>query len=382
MSEVEETSKVIDDDIGCWYFGYTLLKLTEIEITTYRIFKLTSWIKERNKINEHIIKRGKTVIVPKQNVDIALIVGKETSVTNDELLEDMDYSFSYMQINNTPEYLYGTTHRPGKKNDKDLADDMIVGDKSESYFKAMIDKKGKLIDFSTILRNKDEPDKIFNIMKSNLNNFSMFNLENVLNEWIEFFKKRVLVPTGQISTFRIKESLILNQKVKEHEKTRDVIKRIKDTLENELTKSTIKGDIYQLLIELNKNKQNSFYQALHWGTNFENDRTPNFSTNSDSIMGLRILINDVWGYDIEIEKYKIDESKISGKLKIKFFDNFGLDDDDISKFGNKLNGDGFKAWYFLQHYNGYSQIQSLGKICYEPFITQITVYEDFSFTYE
>ena len=52
MSEIEETSKVINDDIGSWYFGYTLLKSTKLDITNYRIFKLTSWIKKRNQINE------------------------------------------------------------------------------------------------------------------------------------------------------------------------------------------------------------------------------------------------------------------------------------------------------------------------------------------
>ena len=57
---------------------------------------------------------------------------------------------------------------------------------------------------------------------------------------------------------------------------------------------------------------------------------------------------------------------------IKFFDNFGLDDDDISKFGNKLNGDGFKAWYFIQHYNGFTKVEGFGKTCYQPFITQAT----------
>ena len=46
-------------------------------------------------------------------------------------------------------------------------------------------------------------------------------------------------------------------------------------------------------------------------------------------MGLRVLINDIWGYDIEIEKYQITGNTISGKLKIIFFDHFGLDDNDI-----------------------------------------------------
>ena len=190
MSEIEETSKVINDDIGSWYFGYTLLKSTKLDITNYRIFKLTSWIKKRNQINE-IIKKGKSIIIPKNEIDIALILGLETDVTNEEKSEDIDNSFSYIQINNTPEYLYGTTHRPGLKNDKELADDMIIGDKSESYFNNIKDKKGKDIDFSSILKHKTEPDKLFKIMKSNLNNFSMFELDDVLSErncqllWIE-----------------------------------------------------------------------------------------------------------------------------------------------------------------------------------------------------
>lgn len=116
--------------------------------------------------------------------------------------------------------------------------------------------------------------------------------------------------------------------------------------------------------------------------NDEEVEIPNYSTNTDSLVGLRILINDVWGYDIEIEKYKIEDSEISGILIIKFFDNFGLDDDDISKFGNKLNGDGFKAWYFIQHYNGFTKVERFGKICYQPFITQATVKEEFCFKYE
>ena len=121
---------------------------------------------------------------------------------------------------------------------------------------------------------------------------------------------------------------------------------------------------------------------MHWCLDLQNDWTPNFSTKQDSLMGLRVLINDIWGYDIEIEKYQITGNTISGKLKIIFFDHFGLDDNDIKKFGNSLNGDGFKAWYFLQHYKGYTQIDSDGREYYAPFITQITVYEEFEFLYE
>lgn len=62
--------------------------------------------------------------------------------------------------------------------------------------------------------------------------------------------------------------------------------------------------------------------------------------------------------------------------------NFGLDDDGISKFGSKLNGDGFKAWYFIKHYNSFTKVVRFGKIYYQPFITQATVKEEFCFKYE
>ena len=35
--------------------------------------------------------------------------------------------------------------------------------------------------------------------------------------------------------------------------------------------------------------------------NDEEVETPNYSTNTDSLVGLRILINDVWVYDIPVE---------------------------------------------------------------------------------
>lgn len=382
MAKIEETSKEINEDIGCWYFGYTILKTTEIEITTNNIFKVASWIEEKNKLNKHIIRKGQTIIIPRSEIDVALIIGIETSVTNREISKNINNNFSYLLLNESTR-LYGTTHRPGMKDEKNLADDMIVGDKSESNFTQIVDKNGKKIDFSKILKYKNEPNKIIDIMKNKLNNFSMFDLEKVLNDWIDFFSQKFFLPNGEMSSFRIKEDSILTKKVKEHESTRDVINRIIDSLKNELTKDDIKGDIHQLLIEFEKNKNNNtFYKAMHWGPALQNDWTPNFSTKQDSLMGLRVLINDIWGYDIEIEKYQITGNTISGKLKIIFFDHFGLDDNDIKKFGNSLNGDGFKAWYFLQHYKGYTQIDSDGREYYAPFITQITVYEEFEFLYE
>ena len=125
MAKIEETSKEINEVIGCWYFGYTILKTTEIEITTNNIFKVASWIEEKNKLNKHIIRKGQTIIIPRSEIDVALIIGIETSVTNREISKNINNNFSYLLLNESTR-LYGTTHRSGMKDEKNLADDIVL----------------------------------------------------------------------------------------------------------------------------------------------------------------------------------------------------------------------------------------------------------------
>ncbi|MDR2732024.1 MAG: DUF3289 family protein [Fibromonadaceae bacterium] len=122
---------------------------------------------------------------------------------------------------------------------------------------------------------------------------------------------------------------------------------------------------------------------------------PQYSGKIDMFCGLKIAINDTWGHRAEIVGYEYDtvSRKFKARLKIRIFDHFGLDYDDIKKFGTaelarnnlpdivriaeyvmiivpqlrlerlaleaairylmpKVAG-GFRAWFILQHYRGY-----------------------------
>lgn len=387
MIDVKTKKKILGQRIGTWYYSYQQLQKTQFEITLYQVYCLMKWIENNNTINDHVIDDKQEILIPEDEVALALIIGKTYNVTNDSVKENCENSFSINLLKKNKD-LYKTTHRPGLKNNEDIADDMIWADKSLDYFNSLTDKNGKIIDFKNIIDKKDNPKKLFDIMKSKFRLNTMAGLSDVLNEWINHFSERVVIINNKVD-FRKFENKKLTEKIKNHTDTKRVVDKVKGILKNELNSENIYYDIQQLLIKLAENENNNFYKELHWGANNEHDNTPLF--NKDNLNGLRILVNDVWGYDVSIEKYSISNNKICGTLKFIFFDNFGLDDEDIEKFGNQFPiAEGFKAWYFLQHYNNYlskvlpyiSSSHKYEEHVYQPFITQATVYEDFEYEIE
>lgn len=103
----------------------------------------------------------------------------------------------------------------------------------------------------------------------------------------------------------------------------------------------------------NKNTLEKYYSEdgrISKDDGTEHDRTPNFSNIFDMVKGVKITINDVWGYNVFIENYRIESDICHFDLKIELFDHFGLDLHDVKKFGNyPIVGDGFKIWFYLQH---------------------------------
>jgi len=121
----------------------------------------------------------------------------------------------------------------------------------------------------------------------------------------------------------------------------------------------------------------------------DNIEKPKYSGIIDQITGLKIAINDTWGHRVTLTVYEYDANshQYRGKLHIRIFDHFGLDVEDIKKYGTaelvreKLPGivevaksipslkfialetviryltsiaaAGFRAWFILQHYRGY-----------------------------
>ncbi len=97
---------------------------------------------------------------------------------------------------------------------------------------------------------------------------------------------------------------------------------------------------------------------------YNNDKQlhPTFSTDYDKVHGLQILMNDTEYTDIFLEPNTYSYSSAtkiwSAIIVVKIIDHFGLDTEDIYKFKDvEIKGlpvgDGFAAWYALQHNKGY-----------------------------
>lgn len=100
--------------------------------------------------------------------------------------------------------------------------------------------------------------------------------------------------------------------------------------------------------------ENKLYKAL-----LKDDlESTKFNTNYDGLHGLRILVNDVWAYELVCTQYYQNQVILSIDLKYTLYDYFGLDYSDIHKFDQVI----FYVWFVLQHFRGY-----------KPFITKMEI---------
>ena len=75
-----------------------------------------------------------------------------------------------------------------------------------------------------------------------------------------------------------------------------------------------------------------------------------FNTFGDKLNSMSISVDDTSAYEVFVEDYQlVAKDAFSCKLRIKIYDNYGLDKADVDKF----NWKGFRAWYVLQHVKGY-----------------------------
>ncbi|SIO92692.1 DUF3289 family protein [Vibrio spartinae] len=98
-------------------------------------------------------------------------------------------------------------------------------------------------------------------------------------------------------------------------------------------------------------------------------RLPQFKPlTSDLFNGTVLTVHGIWSMRVYAEKLEYKEDQIKGIFKYEVQDHFGLDVNDINH--KNLDKDnipfeklgGFRSWFLLQHYIGYS---------YQPFITKI-----------
>lgn len=84
------------------------------------------------------------------------------------------------------------------------------------------------------------------------------------------------------------------------------------------------------------------------------------------VNGLGITVHQVWAMKAVVKNVAFHPGAWTGKLVYTLYDHFGLDWPDIQKFEDyPIAGDGFVAWFILQHYRNA-----------KPFITELTIVED------
>ena len=154
----------------------------------------------------------------------------------------------------------------------------------------------------------------------------------------------------------------LTECVLDHSETRQYIQAVSLSLEQLM--SEYKGKISPLEYKVATRKFNPMVRKL----NDNKVNEPSFDTLQDKINGLTICLDSLWGNQIEIKAFAVNGNAYSGILSFKFYDHFGLNEEDVTKYGNI---EGFRAWYILQHnkkFNG----------SYKPFITEIDFEVPFS----
>ncbi len=147
---------------------------------------------------------------------------------------------------------------------------------------------------------------------------------------------------------------VLTEKVKNHNETQRYIKDVSNVFHKQLQQN--KGDITKLY------KTNGFRQALK-DSNVLLSKYDYFNT-SDKFNGLTMAIHSWTENDVNVESFKISpDGSYSGTLRFTFKDNFGLDKEDVEKYG-KIPG--FASWFTLQH-----NYKNEGK--YKPFKTVVEI---------
>ncbi|WP_026743032.1 DUF3289 family protein [Lonsdalea quercina] len=255
-----------------------------------------------------------------------------------------------------PVLVYQSRRKPGFNADGSPAADMTYGDMTEEEIKA-IPNFGHLHIFS-----KDG--YFFGFYSASLN-FFKFRLMATL-----FFSAGELkmVILAMIAKFEKKEGgefrhPALTRAVRAHPNTQAFVKTLLQGVDDTIKQNH--GEINPVALnDWMMSYQNIIKKSL---------RPPAFNTFEDKYLGwlnggLTFAINDVWAAKAEIVDFDRCGRFYKGKVRVTFYDHFGLDIPDIGpdpdtaeiKVYSVLGG--FRSWFILQHLNKFS---------YKPFITVV-----------
>ncbi|OSN00700.1 DUF3289 family protein [Lonsdalea populi] len=248
-----------------------------------------------------------------------------------------------------PILVYETKRKPGLNADGTPAADMLYGDMTKEEITAIPTyMHTHMFDVDDWMLNFASPDiffKKFREMATTL--FSSGELKFVILAMIAKFQKK------EGGEFR---HPALTRAVRAHPETQKFVSRLMEGVD-----TTIKmkqGEINATSVEIWMPQYDKKNQAKL--------RPPAFHRTSDIIGGLTMSINDVWAAKAELVQYDRVGRYYTGKVRVTFYDHFGLDIPDIGP--DPTNGSikkygmlaGFRGWFILQHMKQFG---------YKPFIT-------------
>jgi len=235
-----------------------------------------------------------------------------------------------------PLLLYQSPRLPGFNEDGTIADDMLFN----NWSRADIQGKHRRIRNMVRLYNNlaRGPDAVFEYAQGLATTFTTQNSE--LRPVAQTMFQRLF--DGRGADFR---NSTLTNNVFNHVSTGRFMDTVKDVLLDYLGQNN--GNFAGV-----RNTNSSVRRTLDY-------TRPRFNDISDNFNGLRITINDTWGNNIELLEFNQNGRDIEIRVLVTIYDHFGLDSDDTRFVEGILastigNGDGFAAWYVLQHYSGTS----------------------------
>jgi hypothetical protein len=94
------------------------------------------------------------------------------------------------------------------------------------------------------------------------------------------------------------------------------------------------------------------------------DMRPKFNGGYNKFHGLQILINDTEYTEIELDGFRISsDGKRTAILTLIIHDHFGLDKNDALNYQDEpIVGEGFAAWWILQHKRAYKPFETIVKV--------------------
>lgn len=210
-----------------------------------------------------------------------------------------------------------------------LAEDLQYGDMTKDEIRAL--DWINWADFAAY--SKEEHLATWSFMCTTV--FSQGKLEEVIADMIRHFAN------GSGSVYRNSD---LTAAAFAHESTQTYISLVQEQIVYLM--KCYGGNIARLTYVAEQRKKNPLVVAMGNNDILE----PVFNTPADKINGLTICVDGLWGNRIEVSSFVVSGNSFTCSLHYTLYDHFGLDQEDIKKYG-VLSG--FQSWYILQHYDQY-----------------------------